>query len=619
MPRRLETELLDILPADDPAALRSRRDLRRVNQLMFSSSLMARRIKAFFPPEAPPRRLLDVGAGDGTLALTLARKLSRHWPGVNVTLLDRQNLISESTRLAFAEMGWEASSAIADVFTGLGSGHRYDIVISNLFLHHFESDDLTRLLSHIADVAPFFIALEPRRARFPLVMSELLWAIGCNHVTRHDAVASVRAGFSGSEITDSGHGRRNGASLRKRRGPSVIVSLRIMSEPLYDVLILGAGPAGATAALLLARAGWNVAIVEKSAFPRRKVCGEFLSVTTMPVLETLGIANAFITRAGPPVRRVALFETNMDIAARMPKADGANGAGRALGRDHLDSLLLDQAIAAGATCWQPWRAVSLERTDAGWLCVIESAQGKRALAGKRVIAATGAWERSPGFDPTMIPHRDSDLLGFKAHFTASTLPDDTMPLLVFPGGYGGMVHSDTGRVSLSCCVRRDALARLREKYPGRAGDAVVAHIAQSCQAAGRALERAELHETILSAGPIRPGFRACYKDGIFAIGNSAGEAHPIIAEGIGMAMQSAWLLCRHLLANDPASPPEAIGKAYQRDWRRHFALRIRAASAFARLALRPSTHGAIRALLRHEPASFDPRRAAQRQDPPIEW
>jgi flavin-dependent dehydrogenase len=374
-----------------------------------------------------------------------------------------------------------------------------------------------------------------------------------------------------------------------------------MSEPSHDALILGAGPAGATAALMLAQAGWNVAIVEKSRFPRRKVCGEFISVTTMPVLERLGIADAFLKKAGPPVRRVALFESDNDISAAMPKADGVNGAGRALGREHLDKLLLDAAVAAGAKCWQPWRASALARADGEWRCTIESADTTRVLQARCLIAATGSWERSPGFDPTVIPHRDTDLIGFKAHFSNSDLPDDLMPLLVFPGGYGGMVHSDSDRVSLSCCIRRETLRHLREDTAGRAGEVAVAHVKKSCAPVGRILAKAELQGSVLSAGPIHPGIRSAYGNGMFMIGNNSGEAHPIIAEGIGMAMQSAWLMCRHLLRPSALDDLDATGAAYQRDWRRHFAFRIRAASAFAGLALQPSTHRPIRAAFRLEP------------------
>ena len=68
---------------------------------------------------------------------------------------------------------------------------------------------------------------------------------------------------------------------------------------IYDALVIGGGPAGGTSALLLARAGWSVAVVEKAEFPRRKVCGEFISATTLPLLDELGLADAFLKSAGP--------------------------------------------------------------------------------------------------------------------------------------------------------------------------------------------------------------------------------------------------------------------------------------------------------------------------------
>ena len=75
------------------------------------------------------------------------------------------------------------------------------VVISNLFLHHFEEARLAELLRGIARVARVFVALEPRRSRWALAASRNLWAIGCNGVTRHDAPVSVRAGFAGDELS----------------------------------------------------------------------------------------------------------------------------------------------------------------------------------------------------------------------------------------------------------------------------------------------------------------------------------------------------------------------------------------------------------------------------------
>ena len=118
-----------------------------------------------------------------------------------------------------------------------------------------------------------------------------------------------------------------------------------------------------------------------------------------------------------------------------------------------------------------------------------------------------------------------------------------MPLVLFPGGYGGMVHSDAGRVSFSCCIRRDAL-RARGAFARRlpAGEAVLAHAMRRCRGIAKRSAGRAATGPWLSAGPIRPGIRTRAADGIFAVGNAAGEAHPLIAEGISMAIQSAWLL-----------------------------------------------------------------------------
>ena len=94
------------------------------------------------------------------------------------------------------------------------------------------------------------------------------------------------------------------------------------------------------------------------------------------------------------------------------------------------------------------------------------------------------------------------------------------------------------------------------------------------------------------AGPIRPGIRARYADGIFRVGNVAGEAHPIVAEGISMAMQSAWLLCRRLIgAQDELAAGRAlaqVGDRYASEWSSWFAPRLRAAASFAHVTGRPT-------------------------------
>jgi flavin-dependent dehydrogenase len=369
----------------------------------------------------------------------------------------------------------------------------------------------------------------------------------------------------------------------------------------FDALVIGAGPAGSTAALLLARAGWTVAIVEKGAFPRRKVCGEYISATTWPLLAQLGVAQDLQAHAGPAVQRVGLFAGDTMIDAPMPRVAGAHPWGRAIEREVLDTALLRRAQCCGAQVWQPWTAGRLHGAAGGFTAELVSAADRStaALRGRVVIAAHGSWEH--GALPTQLRRqraRASDLFGFKAHFTGSGLATALMPLVLFPGGYGGMVNAGRGRVSFSCCIRRDALAACRSKYRGlAAGEAVIAHVRESCRGVREALATATLADPWLSAGPIRPGIRPRARDALFTIGNAAGEAHPLVAEGISMAIQSAWVLCESLL-----HAPARASTEYPARWRGRFAGRVRAASLFAALTTSPHTAAASTAVLKHVPA-----------------
>jgi hypothetical protein len=214
MLRQVTPEALDSLGPDDPAAQRSRRDLRRLHVAMGTLSIMRRAIGA--EPSRSPLRILELGAGDGSLALRFAHKHASQWPRVSWTLLDRQDTVSESTLQGVRATGWQSIVVVADVFDWLGRNQQcgWDIVVANLFVHHFDGDELGHLLRAVSGVTPLFFCCEPRRNASALIGSHLVGLIGAGTVTREDAVLSVHAGFRDRELSAHWPGQE-GWSLRE--------------------------------------------------------------------------------------------------------------------------------------------------------------------------------------------------------------------------------------------------------------------------------------------------------------------------------------------------------------------------------------------------------------------
>lgn len=202
LPRRLGVETLDHLAEDDPRAIRSRGDLRRINWLMGSGRIIARALLQA-APGAGPRSIIELGAGDGRLMLSVARRLAPRWPAVKLTLLDRQDVVDAPTLRAFAELGWRAEVMRCDVKEWISAAprQRWDIAVANLFIHHFAIDEITALFHALEKNTDLFVACEPRRAYLPLAGSYLVGLMGANDVTRRDAVLSVQAGFCGQELS----------------------------------------------------------------------------------------------------------------------------------------------------------------------------------------------------------------------------------------------------------------------------------------------------------------------------------------------------------------------------------------------------------------------------------
>jgi 2-polyprenyl-6-methoxyphenol hydroxylase-like FAD-dependent oxidoreductase len=367
----------------------------------------------------------------------------------------------------------------------------------------------------------------------------------------------------------------------------------------WDIVIVGAGPAGASAATLLARQGHRIALCEGKPFPREKVCGEFLGVRARPILARLGILDLFDAAAGPPITRVQAHAAHRTLSSPIPHApDGA--AARAISRGTLDASLLAAAHAAGAHILQPCHVTTISgNLQQGFL----TATDRGPLHSRLVLLAHGLAQRGdmapetvPRDRPTPVPHSPGPYLCFKAHFTRCDLDPHTIAIGGARGVYVGLVTSSAARCSLAFVVHRDRLARC-----GNGADAQLAALLDENAGFRRLLQNATRAGPWLASGPLAPGIRQVYRDGRFFLGNAAGEVHALVGEGITLALQAGGLLAdaiaRHGLS-------EAAGRAYERRWRRAFTSRYRAAQLFANLIMRPGPAACAAVLLRACPPAL---------------
>lgn len=179
--RIVEPEILDHLPHDDPAALRSRGDLRRINFLMGNERWVLRSLQHF---PATARGICELGAGDGALAA----KIQRRFPNSRVTACD---LAPRPAGLDPAIV-WRRGDIFQDAPPPGG------VLVANLFLHHFEGGELRRL-GKLCEGYDVLIFNEPNRTRTAAFLGMLLHPF-VNQVTRHDMRASIRAGFRRGEM-----------------------------------------------------------------------------------------------------------------------------------------------------------------------------------------------------------------------------------------------------------------------------------------------------------------------------------------------------------------------------------------------------------------------------------
>jgi flavin-dependent dehydrogenase len=328
-----------------------------------------------------------------------------------------------------------------------------------------------------------------------------------------------------------------------------------------DVAIIGAGPAGSTLAALLARRGVSVALFDRDAFPRDKLCGEFLSYDALPVLRPLGVLEAIDAAGAPHIEQCRVIGSKRTYAFRLPKA------ARGVSRLFFDDLLLRTAAANGA-----------QRFDGHTVTALDEI---------RATVVVGAWGRWGRFDQQLkrafARDRSHRNFGFKRHYTAAA-PMSSIDLYSFARGYLGVNAVEGGLTNICGLVHASRLAGHKGRW-----DAFVETIRAE---EPRLEELYAAHEPAqdgyLSSEPVIFRARSAVEGGVFMIGDASGIIDPLTGNGMAMAIQSALLAAPMLLRLvETPSRRAGIEDEYRRAHRAFFAPRIAWSRGVALLLSRP--------------------------------
>ena len=358
----------------------------------------------------------------------------------------------------------------------------------------------------------------------------------------------------------------------------------------FDVVIAGAGLAGASLAMGLANAGARVALLDPGRFPREKLCGEFLSPEAWGALERLGVAEEVARSGYHPIRRVRLTTPRGTVLeADVIGPDGRPGIG--LGRATLDALLVRRAAEAGASVLEGTR-VGRPLVREGRVVGVEArhdTEGPIRLHAAITVAADGRHSglvRRTGTS-RRASRSGSGHFGLKRHVLvndpAAGEPEGMVGLHAVAGGYVGTCRVDGTRTNLCGLLPTTALRPHRGDLD-RLADAEFRRnpaLAKLWSASTPAEPwKAVAGVEIVSSRPRMAG--------IFYAGDARGTVDPLGGQGMTMALLGAEILIPFLLAAlQDGRSVASLNDAYHFAWRRRFRRRIRLCRLFHHILTRP--------------------------------
>ncbi len=330
-----------------------------------------------------------------------------------------------------------------------------------------------------------------------------------------------------------------------------------------DATIIGAGPAGSTAAILLSRSGLSVRLVDKDTFPREKLCGEFLSGEGVATLSAQGLEQRLQEAGARPVDRLLVTTRS---GSRYESTLGTEAV--AVPRNRLDAMLADEAMASGATLTtgESVQAVSGSFSE-GFRLTTSSGEWR-----SRVVI--GAFGRSSALMRLLEapPSRETKdpLVAFKSH-AAAVIDERVVELHGFNGGYCGLLGVGPDTVNI-CWITRASMLRSAGGKPHQMIDSVLRQNRYLNERLGD-IAAGQLEFQAASQLTFRP--RTTVVKDVFMVGDAAGMIAPMCGDGMAMAINSASLLAPLVEAYlGDRLKAEHVQALYDRAWYSRFAGRM---------------------------------------------
>ena len=308
----------------------------------------------------------------------------------------------------------------------------------------------------------------------------------------------------------------------------------------FDVAIVGAGPAGSSAAIALAREGYSVALLDKEQFPRDKLCGDFLSPINWPLLRELETEREILALTHEKVT-IFRFTSFSGEEAEVALPDSENGTLFGLGvrRVDLDHVLIEKARSLGVTVRDGWKLKELKREPNGWRLKAGKSETLEDLAVAMLIGADGrnSWV-GQHLGMTASAAMQGRAIGFQLRLRSSDACAGKVEIHLFPGGYAGVVGLGGNALNLCLAVDKGRLQHHRS----------LDRLLQSCLSLNPHLEailrRSQPVGAARSVYPVYFSSRRSYGHRVLLVGDAARVNEPVTGEGIYCALKSGELAAR---------------------------------------------------------------------------